>query len=207
MGKKVGATTGGNIICCWEFCIPVSYILFYSRATRPQQQEGHGSFSEVFANYIDLISLTFSDSLLKDFVHRTRVLYGNSSMTYNMHQLLHLTKSAEFLGPLCFCVWRRQWCTCENNHSSKRCTSPSDWTSGHVTGTWLGALHYTLIRQREKTVSGHVVLPTPEELQLYRGSLYVGEPLIYFQFFGLTARASFSIWEYPFSASVSDFDA
>lgn len=38
--------------------------------------------------------------LLKLLVSKTRDLYGTSSMTYNMHQLLHLIKSAEFLRPL-----------------------------------------------------------------------------------------------------------
>ncbi|XP_072145539.1 uncharacterized protein [Dermacentor andersoni] len=41
-----------------------------------------------------------ADHLLSSFVNRVCVLYGESSATYNVHQLLHLSKSVEMLGPL-----------------------------------------------------------------------------------------------------------
>lgn len=44
--------------------------------------------------------LTFSDNLLQEFVQRTEALYGTTAMTFNIHQLLHLTESAKNLGPL-----------------------------------------------------------------------------------------------------------
>ncbi|XP_064464144.1 uncharacterized protein LOC135375344 [Ornithodoros turicata] len=46
------------------------------------------------------VLLRRADGLLRLFVSRTRDLYGNASMTYNMHQLLHLATTAEKLGPL-----------------------------------------------------------------------------------------------------------
>ncbi|XP_077514328.1 uncharacterized protein LOC144125105 [Amblyomma americanum] len=41
-----------------------------------------------------------ADQLLSCFVNRICSLYGESSATFNVHQLLHLAKSVEMLGPL-----------------------------------------------------------------------------------------------------------
>ncbi|XP_049271856.1 uncharacterized protein LOC125758568 [Rhipicephalus sanguineus] len=41
-----------------------------------------------------------ADQLLCSFVNRVCVLYGESNATFNVHQLLHLSKSVEMLGPL-----------------------------------------------------------------------------------------------------------
>lgn len=41
-----------------------------------------------------------ADGLLTSFVTKVHTLYGPGGATYNVHQLLHLTKSVEMLGPL-----------------------------------------------------------------------------------------------------------
>lgn len=46
------------------------------------------------------VDLREADRLLSSFVSKVRTLYGDSAATFNVHQLLHLTKSVEMLGPL-----------------------------------------------------------------------------------------------------------
>ncbi|CAN7984936.1 unnamed protein product [Ixodes hexagonus] len=44
--------------------------------------------------------LLFSEQLLKKFVTRVPGLYGETAMTFNMHQMLHLANSVRHMGPL-----------------------------------------------------------------------------------------------------------
>ncbi|XP_064476101.1 uncharacterized protein LOC135390007 [Ornithodoros turicata] len=51
-------------------------------------------------NLEDLRLFYFLEGLLQEFVARHASINGNTKMTFNIHQLLHLTKCAEALGPL-----------------------------------------------------------------------------------------------------------
>lgn len=44
--------------------------------------------------------VALAEKLLEKFVKGVARLYGRESMTYNVHQLLHLSKSVKMLGPL-----------------------------------------------------------------------------------------------------------
>ena len=64
----------------WALLVEAFYILNQDSITRAQ--------------------LNYADNLLKRFVVYTEVHYSKSSMTYNIHQLLHLTQSVVDWGPL-----------------------------------------------------------------------------------------------------------
>jgi hypothetical protein len=58
------------------------------------------SFHLLLGTAISQEQVTRADLLLTEFVLRTQVLYGQSAMTFNVHQLLHVSECVRICGPL-----------------------------------------------------------------------------------------------------------
>ncbi|XP_064457732.1 uncharacterized protein LOC135368420 [Ornithodoros turicata] len=93
----------------WKATEWMYWLLFYSlpclRGVLPTAYFNHFTmlcqavFTLLQASVTDA-NLEEAEELLSSFVARVYTLYGASAATFNVHQLLHITKSVEMLGPL-----------------------------------------------------------------------------------------------------------
>ncbi|XP_058806329.1 uncharacterized protein LOC131672849 [Phymastichus coffea] len=98
----------------WKAAEWLNWILFYSAPILKLISEDFPEFERYMNHWfifveayyillqteITVTELKRADSLLKQFVFQTELLYGRDAMTYNVHQLLHLAQSVADWGPL-----------------------------------------------------------------------------------------------------------
>ncbi|CAN7944676.1 unnamed protein product [Ixodes hexagonus] len=94
---------------CWKASEWRHWLLFYSLPCTldvlPQQYWAHlkqlvEAVHILLGTELTHASIDRADALLKLFVSNTQQLYGETAMTFNLHQLTHLAEVARRLGPL-----------------------------------------------------------------------------------------------------------